>query len=169
MPESCATLRFSTVGMPEPARVQAVRDLHLRERTLLPAGLEPIEPLEPLPGRLLQVNVIKRTLPGLAVVSATLSGLRHAIRPKGAVANCEDDLLLGVNVRGCSVARQRDRDLMLRDGDAFFAARDVTEITIIRPTPVRFIGIRVPREPVAMLLGGSTTRWSISFRTALRH
>ena len=38
MPESCATLRFSTVGMPEPARVQAVRDLHLRERTLLPAG-----------------------------------------------------------------------------------------------------------------------------------
>ena len=58
---------------------------------------------------------------------------------------------------------------MLRDGDAFFAARDVTEITIIRPTPVRFIGIRVPREPVAMLLGGSTTRWSISFRTALRH
>jgi len=141
------------VGMPEPARVQAVRDLHLRERTLLPAGLEPIEPLEPLPGRLLQVNVIKRTLPGLAVVSATLSGLRHAIRPKGAVASCEDDLLLGVNVRGCSVARQRDRDLMLRDGDAFFAARDVTEITIIRPTPVRFIGIRVPREPVAMLLG----------------
>ena len=141
------------MGMPEPARVQAVRDLHLRERTLLPAGLEPIEPLEPLPGRLLQVNVIKRTLPGLAVVSATLSGLRHPIRPKGAVANCEDDLLLGVNVRGCSVARQRDRDLMLRDGDAFFAARDVTEITIIRPTPVRFIGIRVPREPVAMLLG----------------
>ena len=141
------------MGMPEPARVQAVRDLHLRERTLLPAGLEPIEPLEPLPGRLLQVNVIKPTLPGLAVVSATLSGLRHAIRPKGAVANCEDDLLLGVNVRGCSVARQRDRDLMLRDGDAFFAARDVTEITIIRPTPVRFIGIRVPREPVAMLLG----------------
>ena len=67
------------MGMPEPARVQAVRDLHLRERTLLPAGLEPIEPLEPLPGRLLQVNVIKRTLPGLAVVSATLSGLRHAI------------------------------------------------------------------------------------------
>jgi hypothetical protein len=55
---------------------------------------------------------------------------------------------------------------LLRDGDAFFATRDVTEITITRPTPVRFIGIRVPREPVAMLLGGSTTRWSISFRTA---
>ena len=87
VPDSCATLRFSTAGMPEPARVQAVRDLHIRERTFLPAGLESIEPLEPLPGRLLQIDVIKRTVSGLAVVSATLSGLRHAIRPRGAVAN----------------------------------------------------------------------------------
>src|SRR6516164_10125823 len=153
MPESCATLRFSTVGMPEPARVQAVRDLQLRERTLLPAGLEPIEPLEPLPGRLLPVNVIKLTLPGLAVVSATLSGLRHAIRPKGAVANCEDDLLFGVNVRGCSIARQRDRDLMLRDGDAFFATRDASGFTITRPTPARFVAGRVPRTAIAPLVG----------------
>jgi AraC-like DNA-binding protein len=153
LPDSCATLRFSTAGMPEPARVQAVRDLHIRERTFLPAGLDSIEPLEPLPGRPVQVDVTKRTLPGLAVVSATLSGLRHAIRPRGAVANGEDDLLLGVNVRGCSMARQRDRDLTLRDGDAFFATRDMTEIIITRPTPVRFVGIRVPRQPVAMLLG----------------
>ena len=151
--DSCATLRFSTAGMPEPARVQAVRDLHIRERTFLPAGLESIEPLEPLPGRSVHVDVTKRTLPGLAVVSATLSSLRHAIRPRGGVANGEDDLLLGVNVRGCSMTRQRDRDLTLRDGDAFFATRDMTEITITRPTPARFIGIRVPRQPVAMLLG----------------
>ena len=153
VPDVCATLRFSTAGMPEPARAQAVRDLHLHERTILSAKLEPIEPLEPLPDYPLHVELTKRTLPGLAVVSGTLSGLRHAIRPSGAVANGEDDLLLAVNVRGCSMARQRDRDLVLRDGDAFFATRDVTGFTITRPTPVRFVGIRVPREAVAPLLG----------------
>jgi AraC-like DNA-binding protein len=61
--------------------------------------------------------------------------------------------LLAINVRGCSIARQRDRDLILRDGDALFATRDVTGFTITRPTPARFIGIRVPREAVALLLG----------------
>jgi hypothetical protein len=85
----------------------------------------------------------KRTLPGLAVVSGTLSGLRQSIRPSGAVANGEDDLLLGVDVSGCGTAHQRDRDLVLRHGDA----------TVTRLTPVRFIGCRVPREAVAPLVG----------------
>jgi len=49
VPNACATLRFSTEGMPEDRRAQAVRDLHLHERTILSAKLEPIEPLEPLP------------------------------------------------------------------------------------------------------------------------
>ncbi len=153
VPEVCATLRFSTAGMPELTRAQAVRDLHVRERRLLSEKLEPIEPLEPLPDYPLHVDLTKRTLPGLAVVSGTLSGLRHAIRPVSAAANGEDDLLLGVNVRGCSMVSQRGRDLVLRDGDAFYATRDVTEITVTRPTPVRFIGCRVPRGPVALLLG----------------
>jgi AraC-like DNA-binding protein len=153
MPDVCPTLRFSTANVPEPLRAQAVRDLHLQERTFLSAKLEPIEPLEPLPESPLHVDLTKRTLPGLAVVSGTLAGLRHAIRPSGAVPNGGDDLLLAVNVRGCSMARQRDRDLILRDGDALFATRDVTGFTITRPTPARFIGIRVPREAVAALLG----------------
>jgi AraC-like DNA-binding protein len=153
MPNVCATLRFSTTGVPEPARAQAVRDLHVHESRLLSEKLEPIEPLEPLPDYPLYVDLTKRTLPGLAVVSGRLSGLRHAIRPVSASANGEDDLLLGVNVRGCSVASQRGRDLMLRDGDAFYATRDVAGIIVTRPTPVRFIGCRVPRGPVASLLG----------------
>jgi AraC-like DNA-binding protein len=153
MPDACATLRFSTTSLPRPARAQAVRDLHLRERTILSARLEPIEPLEPLPDYPLHVDLTKRTLPGLAVVSGTLSGLRHAIRPSGAAATGEDDLLLGVNVSGCSTAHQRDRDLVLRDGDAFVATRDETGITVTRPTPVRFVGCRVPRAAVAPLVG----------------
>jgi AraC-like DNA-binding protein len=61
--------------------------------------------------------------------------------------------LLAVNVRGRSVARQRDRDLILRDGDALFATRDVTGFTLTRPALGRFIGIRVPRDAIALLLG----------------
>src|SRR3984893_17015157 len=153
VPDICTTLRFSTAGMPQPARVQAVRDLHLHERTLLSAKLDPIEPLEPLPDYPLHVDVTKRTLPGLAVVSGTFSGLSHAIRPSWAAANGEDDLLFGVNIRGCSMARQRDRDLTVRDGDAFFATRDRSGFTITRPTPARFVACRVPREAIAPLVG----------------
>ena len=153
VPDACATLRFSTVGVPEERRAQAVRELHLHERTILSARLEPIEPLEPLPDYPLHVDLTKRTLPGLAVVSGTLSGLRHVIRSRGEVTNGKDDLLLGINVSGCSAVRQRDRDLSLRDGDAFLATRDESGITITRPTPVRFIGCRLPREAVVPLVG----------------
>jgi AraC-like DNA-binding protein len=152
MPASnaCATLRFSTDGVPQERRAQAVRELHLHERTILSAGLESIEPLEPLPDCPLHVALTKRTLPGLAVVSGTLVGLRNAIRPRGALRNGGDDILIAV---GSGMARQRDRELYLRDSDALLATRDVAGITITRPTPTRFIGIRVPREPVAPLVG----------------
>jgi AraC-like DNA-binding protein len=153
VPVGCATLRFSTDSVPEDRRAQAVRELHLRERAILSGKLEPIEPLEPLPNYPLHVDLTKRTLPGLAVVSGTLLGLRQAIRPSGATTDGEHDLLLGVNVSGASTARQRDRDLVLGDGDAFFATRDASEINIMRPTPVRFVGCRVPREAVAPLVG----------------
>jgi hypothetical protein len=140
VPDVCATLRFSTADVPEPARAQAVRDLHLRERALLSDKLAPIEPLEPLPNCPLDVDLTKRTLPGLAVVSGTLSGLRHAIRPIGAIPNGGDDLLLAVNVRGRVVARQRDRDLTLSDGDAVFATRDATGFTVTRPSSLSDLG-----------------------------
>src|SRR5215831_19237675 len=153
VPDQCVTFRFSTAGVSKPARAEAVRDLHLRERQLLPPGLEPLEPLEPLSDRPPHVDVIKRTLPGLALVSGTFSGLRHAARPKGAAGHGENDLLFCVNVRGSSLAQQRDRELLLRDGDAFFATRSVAGFTIVRPTPARFIGCRVAREAVAAVLG----------------
>jgi AraC-like DNA-binding protein len=153
VPEVCATFRFSTAGLPEPARAEAVRYLHERERTVLPAGFEPLEPLEPLSDRPPHVEVTKGTLPGLALVSGTFSGLRHAARPRGAAGHGENDLLFCVNVHGCSLAQQGDRELTLRDGDAFFATRSSAGFNIVRPTPARFIGCRVPRATVAALLG----------------
>jgi AraC-like DNA-binding protein len=153
MPDPCATFRFSTAGLPEPARAEAVREVHQRERTVLPPGLEPIEPLVPLPDCPLHVDVIKRTLPGLAVVTGTLSGVRHAPRPKGAAGKGDGDLLLAVNISGDSFARQRDTELPLRDGDAALWTRSSAGIDIMRLTPARFIGCRVSRSEVAAILG----------------
>jgi AraC-like DNA-binding protein len=73
--------------------------------------------------------------------------------PVGVIPKGGDDLLLAVNVSGRSQAHQRDRELPLGDGDAMFATRDVTGFTVTRQTPGRFIGIRVPREAIAPLLG----------------
>lgn len=153
MRDPCATFRFSTAYLPEAVRAQAVRDLHQRERTILPPGLEPIEPIVPLPDCPLHVDVIKRTLPGLALVTGTLSGVCHAPRPKGAAGQGEGDLLLAVNVSGNSLARQHDAELSLRDGDALLWTRSHAGIGIMRPTLARFLGCRVPRSEVAALLG----------------
>jgi len=91
VPGICATFRFSTAGLPEAARAEAVRDLHQRERTMLPAGLEPHEPLEPMFDRPPHADVIKRTLPGLALVSG------NVFRPSAR----------GTTQRGCRAWRER--------------------------------------------------------------
>src|SRR6516225_6891076 len=150
VPDLCTTFRFSTAGLPVAARARAVRELHNRERPLLPAGGEPLEPLPDLP---VHVAVTKRTLPVLSIVSGTFGGLRHGIRPCNAVANGADDLLIGVNVRGCSTALQREREQLLRDGDGIIATRGETGLSLVRPTPARFLGCRMSRQAVAALLG----------------
>jgi len=143
-----ASFRFSTDGLPEGERAKAVRELY--ERTTVPGK---IEPLEPLPNCSIRADIAKRTLPGLGVMSGTLCGLRQAARPRGAVSSNEDDLLLAVNLRGNSIAQQGDRELRLADGDALLATRGAGGFAILRPTSVRFIGMRVPRRAIAPLVG----------------
>jgi len=148
LPATGASFRFSTDGLPETARANAVRDLY--ESTRLPGK---IEPLEPLPNCPVRVEITKLALPGLGLMSGTLCGLRQAARPIGSVAGTEDDLMLAVNLQGSSTAGQLDRELMLHDGDAMLAARGFTGFIITRPTPVRFMGFRVPRSAIASLVG----------------
>ena len=147
--DACASLRFSTDGLPEAARAKAVRELY--ERTNSPGK---IEPMEPLPNCSVRVDITKWTLPGLGVLSGALCGLRQAVRPRGSASGGEDDLLLGVNLSGRSTAQQSNQELILQDGDAVLATRgSMTGATIMRPTPVRFMGFRVPRVAIAPLVG----------------
>jgi AraC-like DNA-binding protein len=140
--------RFSTGDLPEAVRVTAVRELH--ERIALPGS---IEPLQPLPDCRVRVDITKRALPGLGIMSGTLSGVRQAARSRISVSSGEDDLLLAINLRGTSIVHQDDQELRLRDGDAMLATRGPSGFSIIRTTPARFLGLRVPRNAVAPLVG----------------
>ena len=142
--DACAPFRFSTDGLPEAARAKAVRELYERTR---------LEPLEPLPNCSVQADIITRSLPGLGLMRGTLGGLRQAARPKESASNSEDDLFLGVNLNGYSIAQQGDQELELQDGDAVLATRGSTGFIVTRPRPVRFIGFRVPRNAIAPLVG----------------
>ena len=142
---SALSLRFSTDGLSVAERPSAVREMCAQAR--LSAMLEPLR------GRLVEVNAIKLDLPGLGIMAGTLSGLCQAAPPLGCFPNCEDELLIGVNLSGRSTAQQRRQELQLRDGDAMFATHAFGGFTIIRPTPVRFLGIRVPRETLTPFVG----------------
>jgi AraC-like DNA-binding protein len=142
------SFRFSTDGLAQAACAKAVREL--AERTGLP---DKIEPLEPLPDCPVRVDITKLTLPGLGLMSGTLGGLRQAARPRGSAFGGGDELLLAVNLRGSSGARQTDQEVVLGEGDAMLATRGSAGFTITRPTPVRFVGFRVPRGAIAPLVG----------------
>jgi AraC-like DNA-binding protein len=137
-----APLRFSTTGLPERARDRGIREL--RERGLLP--------IEPLRGSAVQVRLTKWFLPDASVLSGTLGGVRQVGGPRARDAS--DDLFLGVNLAGGSVATQGRRETTLRDGDAIVVSDAGGPFTLTRPARVRFLGVRVPRRAVAPLMLG---------------
>jgi AraC-like DNA-binding protein len=125
-----------------------VRELY--ERVAVPGKIEPIEPLPDCP---VHADITTQALPGVGIMWGKLCGLRQAARPRGSAGNSLDDLFLGINVSGCSTAQQRDEYLRVNAGDAVLATRGPSGFTINRPTPVRFMGFRVPRDAIASILG----------------
>ena len=143
-----ASFRFSTAGLPEPARAKAVSELH--ERAALPGSIEPLAPLPDCPVR---VDIAKQALPGLGVLIGRACGIRQVARPRAAAPGNEDDLLVALNLCGRSIVQQGDEELTLGHGDAMLATRGQTGFSIIRPTTTRFLGLRVPRDAVTPLTG----------------
>jgi hypothetical protein len=112
-----------------------------------------IEPIEPLPDCPVHADITTQALPGVGIIWGKLCGLRQAARPRGSAGSSLDDLFLGINVSGCSTAQQGDDHLRVNAGDAVLATRGSSGFTINRPTPVRFMGFRVPRGAIASILG----------------
>ena len=134
------SFRFSTSDLPVPERSNAVRALH--ERGILP--------LEPLADRPVTVQISKHFLPGVGVLSGTLSGLRQESGAKSADVN--DDLFFGVNLAGGGTAFQGKHEIALHGGEAMCLSCEMGPFVIVRPTPVRFLGLRVPRNMIAPLV-----------------
>jgi AraC-like DNA-binding protein len=106
-----------------------------------------ILPIEPLRDAALSLRIAKRFLPGASILSGTLSGLRQEGVPLA--INADDDLFLGVNLSGHSVATQRGREIRFGDGEAVLLSCSSSTFAIIRPTPAQFVGLRVPRNAIA--------------------
>jgi AraC-like DNA-binding protein len=144
--DASAFFKFSTDDLPEAARADVVRELH--ERATLSSRPEPFEPLR---GHTVRLDIAKRALPGVIIMSGTLCGLRHAIRSRGSVASSGDELLVGVNLSGRSLFQARDREFVLEDGDAMLMTRDSMSLNFTHPAPAHFLGFRAPRDAIAPL------------------
>jgi len=129
------SFHFSTKGVPPRERLKAVREL--RERGILP--------IEPMPDRLIHVEMAKWFLPGLGILSGTFCGLRQEGTPQAG----SDDLFFGMNVAGEGAVVQRGREIIPGDGDAFLLNTGAGAFAISRPKRSQFLGLRVPRKSIA--------------------
>src|SRR4051812_49417501 len=102
-----ASFGFSTRGLRQTARTAAVRALDVR-------GVLPVR-LEPSSDRHVRVEIVKWGLPGLSILSGVLAGVRQEALPVGAVRDGDDDVFLGINLAGRSVARRGDRQVVFGD------------------------------------------------------
>jgi AraC-like DNA-binding protein len=139
-PEQSRSFRFSINDIPASRRANAVCEL--RERGILP--------IEPLPDSNLRLDITKWTLPGVGILSGMLCGLRQDGTPQSAGAG--DHLFFGVNLAGRSPAIQHGRELAFGDGDAVLFSCAERTFSIPRPTPVCFVGLRVPRKQLAAMV-----------------
>jgi hypothetical protein len=134
-----ANFRFSSDELPLDHRRAAI--CGLRER-----GILPFEPL----AEAAKANITKHFLPGAGILTGTLSGLRQdgILR----TADAGNDIFLGINVKGRSIAKQNGREVEFGDGDAILLSSAEGSFEIIRSAAVEFVGIRVPRAAVAPLV-----------------
>jgi len=109
VPESFATVRFSTADLPENMRVATWRE-HYRH-TVLRAEIEPPDDAS------LDATVTSRALPGLQLVSGRFTAAR-IVRTREMIADGNDDLSLLVNQTGCVTVSARGREATLRENDA---------------------------------------------------
>jgi AraC-like DNA-binding protein len=127
-------LRFSTHGVPQAARGEALRTL--RGRGLLP--------VEPLPDAVPAVELVKWRLPGASLLSGRFCGVRQIGDP--GMGGAPDDLFFGINLAGAGLARQRGREIVVDGGDAMVVGLHDGPFTVLRPVASRMIGIRVSRS-----------------------
>jgi len=135
-------LRFTTRGIPEPSRHRALHELS--EQGLLP--------VVPLPDCAPRVDLVKWRLPAASVLSGTFAGVRQGGGPASAGPG---ELFFGINVAGCSLARQQSVEIAIGPGDAAVIDPQGGAFAIVRPEVCQLIGVRIPRRAVPLDAAGS--------------
>jgi len=131
-----ARLAFTTRDIPGPSRRRALHNL-------IDQGLLPVEPLA---HHIPEVDLVKWRLPGASILAGTFAGVQQTGEPgRGAAA---DDLFFGLNLAGATLARQHGRQIALDAGDAMAVDLQAGPFAVLRPSPSRMIGVRVPRRTV---------------------
>jgi AraC-like DNA-binding protein len=136
------SLHFSSDALPECDRVAVWREVY--GQTILRLDIEPMR------DRRFQADITLRALPGLQLVAGMISGTRDT-RTRALMADGNDDFGLALNWTGRSVAAQGGQETSLSGRDAVLLSCGHVG-TFIRPTPIRYIGIRIPRSVLTALV-----------------
>jgi AraC-like DNA-binding protein len=107
-------------------------------------------PIEPLPGCDAHVDVGRWAYGNVGILLGVLGGLRQVVAPN--VLGFVDEAFLGVNIAGLAVVHHRGQELALQSGDAVLFASGEAGFTSSRPSPSRFLGLRLPRRALAPLV-----------------
>jgi AraC-like DNA-binding protein len=141
-PTSFATVRFSTEDLPEKDRVPMWREHY--GRSVFKVDIIP-SPDKPFRG-----TVSVRSLPGLQLMSGTLSSAQ-IIRSRESISDGNDDFVFTINQSGKAVVSTHDREVELGERDAVLInSNEVT--TFNRFKAGGSLSLRIPRSILSSLV-----------------
>jgi hypothetical protein len=142
VPESFATVRFSTADLPQNMRVATWREHY--GHTVLRADIAPADDAS------FDAAVVSRTLPGLQLVSGRFTAAR-IIRTREMIADGNDDLSLLVNQTGNVTVHARGREVTLRENDAVLISSGEA-VVFDRRSFGESIAIRLPQSMLSAVV-----------------
>jgi AraC-like DNA-binding protein len=136
--------RFSSSALPERGRGSAIEELW--ERGLLATKFTPCGDVLP------HVDLARRSVPGLGILTATYAGVRHEGMPAKTGQQGGDDLYLCMILTGTSLASRCAQEVLLSDGDAVLMTSEEAAWAFASSSSVKVAGLRLPRSALAPLV-----------------
>lgn len=137
-----STVRFATADLPEKDRIALWREQYGR----LSMKLD----MEPLNDAQFECSVVARTLPGVQVMTTSMSPARIT-RTREFLADNNGDLIFIINQTGTATAHARGRDVILREGDALLM--NTSEVKVFdRHSHGGSLSFRIPRSILSSIV-----------------
>jgi len=140
--DGCPTVRFSTAELPEKDRITIWRDYYCRMLMKLD-----IEPINDVP---LECAILTRTLPGVHMMSTAMSPTRIT-RTREFLSENNGDFIFVINQTGSVNVRARNREILLREGDALLMS--TSEVKVFdRPVHGGSLSFRMSRSTLSPIV-----------------